>query len=63
MRTLTLVVESNQPDANWIWESHRNNELINGVKIQVIASGNELERLEKELDSALDDLAKADYSY
>ena len=48
MRILTLVIEADQPTANWIWESHLKNKMINGVTVDAIGSGNQLKRMEKE---------------
>ena len=39
MRKLTLVVDVDQPTANWIWESHKKNKSINGVNVLSISEG------------------------
>ena len=59
MRKLTLVVEIDQPEANWLWEAHRDSKLINGVKVDSIADGNALKELSDyldELDNRIEDL-------
>jgi hypothetical protein len=39
MRTLTLVVEAEQPRANWIWDDHVTNRARFGIKIVAIGEG------------------------
>ena len=50
-RILTLVVEVDQPEADWIWESHLRGK-INGVIVKSISNGD----LAKKLDEARDDI-------
>lgn len=42
IRTLTLVVEVHQPQANWIWESHQAELEFDGVYVKAIAEGDRL---------------------
>lgn len=39
VRQLTLVISVDQPDANWIWDSHIKNTFVNGVLVEKIAEG------------------------
>ena len=59
MRILTLVVEANQPEADWIWESHKKNEFTHGVIASMICTGDKIHTLEKECRS-LHEKTKAD---
>jgi hypothetical protein len=51
-RILTLVVEVEQPEGNWIWESHLKGR-VNGVTINSISEGDLL----TEVEEAREDLA------
>ena len=46
-RILTLVVEVDRPEADWIWENHKEGKAINGVKVNSISNGDLLEDLSK----------------
>ena len=50
MRTLTLLVEAEQPDANWIWDNHRDGNMTHGVNVTMIAAGDTVKTLNKECD-------------
>lgn len=44
-RIVTLVVELQGDDGNWIWKTHGNNEVKNGMKVLTIQNGDALEEL------------------
>ena len=53
-RVLTIEVEfESHPEAAWIWEAHKENKIINGVKIKVIAEGS----LDSQIEEAVAALA------
>jgi len=45
-RILTLVVEIEQPEANWIWKTHINGESFHGVSIIAIANNDKIQELD-----------------
>ena len=49
-RTLTIVVEADQPEADWIWNTHRDSKKQHGVVVNKIASGDQLAELESEIE-------------
>lgn len=61
MRKLTLLVEVKQPEANWIWETHKTQEMFLGVVVKAIGEGDKIKELEDELEKEL--LNKDDYYF
>lgn len=50
-RLITIVMEIDQPQANWLWEVHRTGAPQNGItNILIMANGNKITELEKLLD-------------
>lgn len=53
-RLLTLVVEVDQPEANWLWELHMDGKPRHGITaVLALSDGNQLDardRLEEELE-------------
>jgi hypothetical protein len=50
MRTLKLVVEVHQPEANWLWKSHQDGLEIHGVYVKSLTNGDIMEIEEEEDD-------------
>ena len=57
MRKLTLTVEADQPEADWIWEALKDREQRHGLKIIGVADGDLVGDLEAELDDLHDKIA------
>jgi hypothetical protein len=59
MRVLTLVVETTETPAEWIYRSHLNQTVFEGVKVIDISDGNLINQLESyealELKKRLDE--------
>ncbi len=45
-RILTLVVEVEQPEANWIWKTHIHGESFHGISIISIANNDKIRELD-----------------
>lgn len=56
-RILTIVVEVDQPEANWIWDVHMGvkSKAFGITKVISICDGDEVERLEEEIEKINDD--------
>lgn len=46
IRELTLLVDVEQPTANWLWESHIQWKGLNGVLVKKIGEGNQMIEIE-----------------
>jgi hypothetical protein len=46
MRRLTIVIDVDQPDANWLWKAHSSGETIHGIRIEAIAEGDKLKEFD-----------------
>ncbi len=60
-RTITIVCDIDQPEADWIWKCHGEGKPFHGIMVNVIANGNlsekvdELEAQLEELETRIDD--------
>ena len=58
MRKLTLVVDANQPEADWLWESLKDRKPYHGIKVTTVADGDLVTKLEEELEALHDKIAQ-----
>ena len=65
-RTITIVCEVEQPEANWIWESHRDGKFIHGINVTAISTGDALEKYDlaiEEITALEDELAESNLKF
>lgn len=59
-RLLTIVIEVEQPAANWLWEIHRTGKGLHGVcSVHAMANGDQLEERDK-IEKELEEMIKED---